>query len=50
MTLPADQLAAIGVGARDKVWVAVNPDRPGTLVVMPEAVVQDIFAKGWSSA
>lgn len=49
MTLPADQLAAIGVGPRDTVWVAVNPDRPGTLVVIPEAVMREVFMKGWTA-
>lgn len=49
VTLPSDQLAAIGVQAGDSVWVTINPDRPGTLVVMPTTVVQALFEKGWTA-
>jgi len=47
VTLPSDQLAQVGLRSRDPVWVAVNPDRPGTLVLMPQEVVEQIFLKGW---
>ena len=47
MTLPDDQLKAVGVGSGDLVWVALNPDKQGTLVVIPEAVYGEIMRKGW---
>ena len=49
VTLPADQLAAIGVSPGDHVWVVINPDRPGTLVVLSRAVYADMFQKAWTS-
>ena len=49
ITLPADQLSAIGVAPGGDVWIAVNPDRPGTLVILSEAVLTEVFEKGWTS-
>lgn len=49
VTLPAEQLALLGLGPGDEVWVALNPDRPGTLVILTQTVMEDVFRKGWSA-
>jgi bifunctional DNA-binding transcriptional regulator/antitoxin component of YhaV-PrlF toxin-antitoxin module len=49
VTLPADQLAALGLGPGDEVWVSLNPDRPGTLVILSPDVTEEVFRKGWSA-
>jgi len=49
VTLPADQLAGLGLGPGDNVWIATNPDRPGTLVIISPSVMAEIFEKGWSA-
>ena len=36
VTLPSDQIKSIGVGPGDSVWITVNPDRPGSLVILNE--------------
>jgi hypothetical protein len=47
VTLPPDQMKAIGVAPGDPVWIALNPDRPGTLVILSREGIEDIFRKGW---
>lgn len=49
VSLPAEQLESIGVGVGDSLWVMPNPDRPGTLVLMPRRLAAEVFAKGWTS-
>lgn len=49
MTLPGDVLAALGLVAGDPVWICANPDRPGTLLVLPGEVMSEIFRKGWTA-
>lgn len=49
VSLPAEMLAEIGVAVGDSVFVAINPDRPGTLVVIPWPVMAEIFRKGWTA-
>ena len=31
------------------VWLSINPDRPGTIVVMSRSTQQEIFRKGWTA-
>jgi hypothetical protein len=33
-------------GGEEVVFV-VNPDRPGTILIMPRALMAEIFRKGW---
>jgi hypothetical protein len=40
-------MKAIGVAPGDPVWIALNPDRPGTLVILSREGIEDIFRKGW---
>ena len=47
VTLPSDQIKSIGVGPGDPVWITVNPDRPGSLVILNEESMNEIFRKGW---
>lgn len=49
VTLPADQLAVLGLEPGDSVWIALNPDRPGTLVVLSPSVMEEVFRKGWTA-
>lgn len=43
-------MTAIGIGPGDDVWVSINPDRPGTLILIPRELVADVFRKGWIAA
>ena len=47
VTLPSDQIKSIGVGPGDSVWITINPDRPGSLVILNEESMNEIFRKGW---
>lgn len=49
VSIPAEMLAHVGVTVGDPVFVAVNPDRPGTLVIIPSQVMAEIFRKGWTA-
>lgn len=49
ITLPSDQLETIGVGPGDEVWIALNPDRPKSLVILSGEDVAEIFRKGWTA-
>jgi hypothetical protein len=40
-------LEAIGVQVGEEVVFVVNPDRPGTILIMPRALMAEIFRKGW---
>lgn len=50
ISIPSEYLAEIGVRVGDDVFIAVNPDRPGTLVIIPRLLMSDIFRKGWTAA
>lgn len=49
ITVPAELLDAIGVVVGGEVFVVSNPDRPGTLVIIPRAMMEEIFRKGWTA-
>lgn len=49
ISLPTEYLGVIGTGVGDDLFVAVNPDRPGTLVLIPRPLMAQIFEKGWTS-
>jgi hypothetical protein len=49
VSVPAEYLAAVGVAVGDDLFVVVNPDRPGTLLLLPRSVMADVFKKGWTS-
>jgi hypothetical protein len=46
VSVPAELLAAIGVEQGQDVWIAINGDRPGTLVVIPEPLMELVFRSG----
>ena len=50
VSIPDDLLKAIGVLEGESIWVMLNPDRPGTLVVMPREVMRAVIQKGWVAA
>ena len=50
VSIPDDLLKAIGVLEGESLWVMLNPDRPGTLVVMPREVMRAVIQKGWVAA
>jgi hypothetical protein len=50
VTVGQDVLDLIGVGMGDEVWIAANPDRPGTLVIIPAGEMSRVFEKGWTAA
>lgn len=49
VSIPTELLAAIDSAVGDGLWLAVNPDRPGTLVVMPRSIMEEVFQKGWTA-
>lgn len=49
VTIPAELLSEMGVEVGDDVFVALNPDRPGTVIVIPRRLMAEIFRKGWTS-
>ena len=49
ITVPKALRAALGLHPGSQVWVSLNPDRPGTLVVLPREVMQEVFEKGWTA-
>lgn len=50
VSLPSEMLTLIGVSVGDGVFVVPNPDRPGTLVIIPKRLMAEIFQKGWIAA
>jgi hypothetical protein len=46
VSFPAELLSAIGVEQGQDVWIAVNSDHPGTLVVIPEPLMEQVFRSG----
>ena len=49
VTIPEHLQRAVGLQLGDDVWLVVNPDKPGTLVVIPANVMAEIFKKGWTA-
>lgn len=49
ISIPSEMLAEIGVAVGDSVFIAANPDRPGTLIVIPWPMMADVFRKGWTA-
>ena len=50
LTLGAEVLRENGLMIGDRLWIAKNPDRLGTLILIPEDVMSEIFQKGWTAA
>jgi bifunctional DNA-binding transcriptional regulator/antitoxin component of YhaV-PrlF toxin-antitoxin module len=48
--IPPELLEALGIEAREFVWIGLNPDRPGTLVILTNDAMKRIYEKGWASA
>ena len=49
VSLPSDLLEYLGLDTGDKVYLMVNPDRAGTLVLLTPSVMRDVVMKGWAS-
>lgn len=49
VSIPAELLGAMGIVVGDDVFFVLNPDRPGTVVMMPRSVMAEVFRKGWTS-
>lgn len=50
VSVPRGLWKAVGVDpGRGRVHFAINPDKPGTLVVIPDALMADLFQKGWTA-
>lgn len=49
VSIPRELRDAIGIDIGDDVWMSVNPDRPGTLVVIPRDLMMELFRKGWTA-
>lgn len=41
-------MAALGIRTGEQVYLAINPDMPGTLIVVPEPLMAELFEKGWT--
>lgn len=49
LNLPAEYMAPLGMEQGQQVYVGPNPDKLGTLVVIPEATMALIYEKGWTA-
>jgi hypothetical protein len=49
ISVPVELLEAVGVAVGSNVWLAANPDRPGTLIIIPGPMIAEIFRKGWTA-
>ena len=49
VAVPGEMLKAIGVQVGEEVFFVLNPDRPGTILIMPRALMAEIFSKGWTA-
>lgn len=49
LNLPAEYMSELGMERGQHVYIGPNPDKPGTLVVIPERVMADVFRKGWTA-
>jgi antitoxin component of MazEF toxin-antitoxin module len=47
LNLPSEYMAALGMSQGQQVYVALNPDRAGTLVVVPEAAMRSLLEVAW---
>ena len=49
LTVPPRVLEALGLVEGQDLWVALNPDKPGTFLVMTEAVASEVWQRGWNA-
>lgn len=47
--VPAEYMTALAMKQGDHVYVGLNPDKPGTLVLIPESTMRTLLEKGWTS-
>jgi hypothetical protein len=48
LNIPGEYMAALGIRTGEQVYLAINPDMPGTLIVVPEPLMAELFEKGWT--
>jgi bifunctional DNA-binding transcriptional regulator/antitoxin component of YhaV-PrlF toxin-antitoxin module len=49
LTIPGELLEAIGVHQGDRVFLMLNPDKPGTIVVIPEPLMAEVVREEWTA-
>lgn len=49
VTVPGELLEAIGVRQGERIFLMLNPDKPGTIVIIPEPLMAEIIRKGWTA-
>lgn len=49
ISLPTELMVAIGVSIGENVFLMMNPDRPGTLVLLTQAAMTEVVRKGWTA-
>lgn len=47
--VPSELLEAIGAQVGDDLFFVLNPDRPGTILLLPRGLMAEIFRKGWTA-
>jgi bifunctional DNA-binding transcriptional regulator/antitoxin component of YhaV-PrlF toxin-antitoxin module len=49
VSIPGELLEAIGSNAGDDLFFVLNPDRPGTILILPRRLMAEVFRKGWTA-
>ncbi|HSH61400.1 MAG TPA: AbrB/MazE/SpoVT family DNA-binding domain-containing protein [Acidimicrobiales bacterium] len=49
VTVPGELLEATGLQVGDDVFLVLNPDRSGTILILPRALMAEVFRKGWTA-
>ena len=50
VSIPTELLEYLGLATGDRVYLMINPDRAGTVVLMASATMRDVVLKGWGTA
>jgi len=48
ISIPEELLRSVGVTVGHNVFLMINPDKPGTLVLFPQALLARVIEKGWT--
>jgi hypothetical protein len=49
ISVPHEYMAAYRMRVGEHVYIGPNPDKPGTLILVPQWRMAEIFEKGWTS-
>jgi bifunctional DNA-binding transcriptional regulator/antitoxin component of YhaV-PrlF toxin-antitoxin module len=47
VVIPSEILDALRLSIGDDIWWVINPDLPGTAVLMPRRLMEEVFGRGW---